>query len=76
MGDASNIDIGWRSAAMLAVCMPLLMAALLLLTRRVEQQANFWLALLLIAGIIAQVPQIIGFANAYDVWPGLTFVII
>ena len=73
MGDASNIDIGWRSAAMLAVCMPLLMAALLLLTRRVEQQANFWLALLLIAGIIAQVPQMIGFANAYDVWPGLTF---
>jgi len=58
---------------MLAVCMPLLMAALLLLTRQIERRANFWLALLLLAGLIAQVPQIIGFANAYDVWPGLTF---
>ncbi len=73
MGDASNLDIGWRSALMLAVCMPLLMAALLLLTRQIERRANFWLALLLLAGLIAQVPQIIGFANAYDVWPGLTF---
>ena len=73
MGDPANIDIGWRSALMLAVCMPLLMAALLLLTRKIERRANFWLALLLLAALVAQVPQIIGFANAYTVWPGLTF---
>lgn len=73
MGDPSNIDIGWRSALMLAVCMPLLMAALLLLTRQIERRANFWLALLLLAALVAQVPQIIGFANVYAVWPGLTF---
>jgi len=73
MGDPSNIDIGWRSALMLAVCMPLLMAALLLLTRKIERRANFWLALLLLAALVAQGPQIIGFANAYTVWPGLTF---
>jgi len=73
MGDISNIEIGWRSALMLAVCSPLLMAALMLAFRRVERAANLWLAFFLLIAVIAQIPQIIGFSGFYTVWPGLTF---
>lgn len=73
MGDVSNIEIGWRSVLMLAVCSPLLMAALMLAFRRIERAANLWLALFLMIAVIAQIPQIIGFSGFYTVWPGLTF---
>lgn len=41
--------------------------------RRSERRANTFLALALIASVWSMGPQIIGFANAYSVWPGLTF---
>lgn len=41
--------------------------------RRSERRANIYLALALIASVWSMGPQIIGFANAYSVWPGLTF---
>lgn len=58
---------------MLAVCGPLVIVAIMLFFRRVEREANFWLALFLLAAVIAQIPQIIGFSGFYTVWPGLTF---
>ncbi len=73
MGDLGNIDVSWRSALMLAVCGPLVIVAMMLFFRRVEREANFWLALFLVATVIAQGPQIIGFSGFYTVWPGLTF---
>lgn len=73
MGDLNNIDISWRSALMLAVCGPLFIISVMLLFRRVEREANIWLACFLFAAGIAQIPQIIGFSGFYAVWPGLTF---
>ncbi len=73
MGDIENIDIGWRSALMAAVCLPMLVIAVMLLLRKVERRANGFLAAFLFIGVLAQVPQIIGFAGFYTVWPGLTF---
>jgi len=72
MGDA-QIIIGWRSALIFAVCLPILVSAIILLFRRSERRANIYLALALVAGVWSMGPQIIGFANAYSVWPGLTF---
>ncbi|MEL6868882.1 MAG: AraC family transcriptional regulator [Pseudomonadota bacterium] len=73
MGDLNNIDIGWRSALMFAVCLPMVVVALMLALRRVEQPANRFLAAFLMIVVISQIPQIIGFAGFYTVWPGLTF---
>ena len=67
------IDISWRSALTFAVCLPIVIIALMLLARRVERAANRWLAAFLIVAAMAQIPQIIGFAGFYAVWPGLTF---
>lgn len=72
MEDA-QIIIGWRSALIFAVCLPILISAMILMFRRSERRANFYLALALIASVWSMGPQIIGFANAYSVWPGLTF---
>lgn len=73
MGDVSNIDIGWRSALMLSVCIPICFAAIFLLMRDIERRATIWLALFLLSAVFAVIPQIIGFAGFYQVWPGLTF---
>ena len=73
MGDLSNLDIGWRSALMFAVCLPMIVIATMLATRRVERAANVFLAGFLVIAVVAQIPQILGFAGFYQVWPGLTF---
>ena len=73
MGDLSNIDIGWRSALMFSVCLPMVVVAVMLFLRSAEPHANRLLACLLIVVVISQIPQIIGFAGFYEVWPGLTF---
>lgn len=72
MEDA-QIIIGWRSALIFAVCLPILVSAIMLIFRRSERRANMYLACALIASVWSMGPQIIGFANAYSVWPGLTF---
>jgi len=73
LGDSSQLDVGWRAAAMLAAMMPALLVALRLLFRDVESQACRWLAAFQIATVLSMTPQVIGFANFYDVWPGLSF---
>ncbi|MCI5045927.1 MAG: AraC family transcriptional regulator [Aquisalinus sp.] len=73
MTDLPAIDIGWRSALMFSVCLPIVLAALFIVSRDVERKATIWLALFLIAAVTGQIPQIIGFAGFYDRWPGLTF---
>ncbi|MFK7957093.1 MAG: helix-turn-helix domain-containing protein [Lysobacterales bacterium] len=73
IGDTAYLIITWRSALMFAVCLPIVIIACMLLARRVEGAANKWLAGFLVVGVLAQVPQIIGFAGFYTVWPGLTF---
>lgn len=71
--DGAEIIIGWRSALIFAVGLPVLISAIILMFRRTERRANLYLALALIASVWSMGPQIIGFANAYSVWPGLTF---
>lgn len=69
----TQIIIGWRSALIFAVCLPILISAVILMFRRSERWSNIYLALALLASVWSMGPQIIGFANAYTVWPGLTF---
>jgi AraC-like DNA-binding protein len=71
--DGADIIIGWRAALIFAVCLPVFISAIILLFRRSEKRANRFLALALLAAVWAMGPQIIGFANGYSVWPGLTF---
>lgn len=73
MGDLSNLTISWRSATLAIICLPILVSIVLLLLKKVEKTASKLLALCLFACVFSIVPQIIGFANFYDVWPNLTF---
>ena len=73
MNEAASIDIGWRSALLMAVCMPVLLSALILLWQKTEAKAARYLGLFLVAAVIEVIPQIIGFAGFYAVYPGLTF---
>ena len=73
MGSLEDILINWRSALMFALCFPMLITALMLFSRRVERRANAFLAALLIAVVLVQIPQIIGFSGFYNIWPSLTF---
>ncbi|GAA0470963.1 AraC family transcriptional regulator [Parasphingorhabdus litoris] len=73
MGDPANIDIGWRSALMLAAALPVYASMIFLLVRNVERRASLFLAATLFAIAFTLTPQIIGYAGFYDVWPGLTF---
>lgn len=73
MGDPANIDIGWRSALMLAAALPVYGCVLFLLLRSVERRASIFLAATLFAAAFLMTPQILGYANFYTVWPGLTY---
>lgn len=73
MGDYSNLSLTWRSVMMAMVCLPILISALLLIFKKVEQTPSKLLGTVLFAAVFIQMPQIIGFAGFYRVWPGLTF---
>ncbi len=73
MNDAATIELTWRSALMFAVCVPVVMSGVVLLCQHSERPSARFLGLFLLAAVIKVVPQIIGFAGFYDVWPGLTF---
>ncbi len=73
MNETASLQITWRSALMLAVCVPVLLSALVLLWQKVENKAAMFLGLFLLVALIKVVPQIIGFSGFYAVWPGLTF---
>lgn len=58
---------------MAMVVLPLLLCGIILILRRIETAATKPLGLFLILGGLSMGPQIIGFADAYQVWPWLTF---
>lgn len=68
-----DLVMNWRSALTGAVMLCSLLAALYLLRRRVERRAGLALATFVLLACLAAVPTLIGFAGAYDIWPGLTF---
>jgi AraC-like DNA-binding protein len=71
--DVAALDVTWRSATLLMLVAPTALIALRLMTQQIEVAACRWLGLFLLAFCLDTVPQIIGFAGAYDVWPWLTF---
>ena len=73
MGDSSLLEMSWRTALLLAVTFPVMLSGLMLLWHPHERLAARFLGLFLLASVIEVIPQIIGFAGFYAVWPGLTF---
>jgi AraC-like DNA-binding protein len=73
MGDTSNLVLSWRTVMMAMVCLPILICVVILCTKKIEKKASVALACLLFAVVLSVMPQIIGFAYFYRVWPELTF---
>lgn len=44
MGDPSNLVLGWRTSMMIMVCLPIVIASLLLFLKNVEQEPSRYLA--------------------------------
>lgn len=65
--------MNWRSAWLLSVFVPLVLIQIYLAFRRVEVVANRFLCAFLTVFCLNLIPQIIGFAGAYQAWPNLTF---
>ena len=72
-GDLSPITMNWRSAMLALVMLCGAMTLLLLWLRGLERRAVGWLIAFVAAGMLSAVPMVIGFAGAYNRWPGLTF---
>lgn len=73
MSGMDELVMNWRSA-LIGVVMACSLVALIYLYRRgLERSAVGWLALFVIAANVSAIPMVIGFAGAYDIWPGLTF---
>lgn len=73
MGGTSDLELTWRTVMISMACLPLLICAVILFFRKIERSPSIYLALFLLAIILAVGPQIIGYAGFYDKWPGLTF---
>ncbi len=73
MDGLEHLTMNWRSA-LVGLTMACSMTALIYLARRgIESHAIRWLAVFVIAANVSAIPLLIGFAGAYDIWPGLTF---
>ncbi len=73
MDSFDQLVMNWRTAllGLLIVCCA---AALATLVRRgIERRAAIWFVVFALSGCISVTPMVIGFAGAYDIWPGLTF---
>jgi len=73
MDGFDQLAMNWRSAllGLIIVCSA---AALVSLIRRgIERRAALWFAMFVLSGGVSVIPMVIGFAGAYDIWPGLTF---
>ena len=71
--DLAPLTMNWRSAMLALVMLCAAMTLLLLWLRDLERRAVVWLIAFVAAGMLSAVPMVIGFAGAYDRWPGLTF---
>lgn len=73
MDQPEHLIMNWRSASMGTMLLCALVAQMYLWSKGVERRAALWFALFILAVAIDMIPMIIGFAGAYDIWPGLTF---
>lgn len=73
MAGSEDLVMNWRSA-LIGLTMACSLIALVYLWRRgLERRAVLWLGLFVVAANVSAIPMLIGFAGAYDIWPGLTF---
>ncbi|MEM9840269.1 MAG: AraC family transcriptional regulator [Pseudomonadota bacterium] len=73
MNEIDSLIMNWRSALIGLVMVISILAIVRLLQRQVERPSVLWLAGFVGASIATTIPILIGFAGAYDIWPGLTF---
>ncbi|MEL6878629.1 MAG: AraC family transcriptional regulator [Pseudomonadota bacterium] len=65
--------MNWRSVAMASVLLCAMVGQAYLWSKGIERRAAGWLLAFVLAVAVHTIPMIIGFAGAYDIWPGLTF---
>lgn len=70
---ANGIVVGWPSALLAMTLVSALTCMVALWFASPERRSVAWLTGFVLAVHAGNVPMIIGFAGAYDVWPGLTF---
>lgn len=73
MDDSAQLVMNWRSVMMAMVITPILICGVVLFFRRVEARASRPLGAVLILAALSMGPQIIGYADAYAIWPWMTF---
>lgn len=73
MDDPETLTMNWRSATIVIMVLCALIAQIYLWSKGIERRATVWLFAFVLAVAIHMIPMIIGFAGAYDLWPGLTF---
>jgi AraC-like DNA-binding protein len=73
MVGGEDLVMNWRSALIGMTMVSSLIALIYLFRRGLERNAVLWLGLFVLAANVSAIPMLIGFAGAYDIWPGLTF---
>lgn len=73
MEESAQLTMNWRSVAMALLVLAAVIPQIYLWSKGIERKAALWLALFVLAVGVNTTPMIIGFAGAYDIWPGLTF---
>ncbi len=73
MDGFEHLILGWRTALLGLIILCSAAALFTLLRRGIEQRAALWFAVFVLSGCVSTIPLVIGFAGAYDIWPGLTF---
>ncbi len=73
MDQVDTLSMNWRSTAYAMLAFSALIPQIYLWSKGIERRATLWLAGFVLAAGVHFIPMIIGFAGAYDIWPGLTF---
>ncbi|MEP3422199.1 MAG: AraC family transcriptional regulator [Erythrobacter sp.] len=73
MDGFDQLAMNWRSALLGLIILCTLAALVSLMRRGIERRAVIWFVVFVLSGGVSAIPMVIGFAGAYDIWPGLTF---
>ncbi len=73
MEQVDTLTMNWRSTAYAMLAFSALIPQIYLWSKGIERRATLWLACFVLAAGVHFIPMMIGFAGAYDIWPGLTF---
>ncbi|MEL7447058.1 MAG: AraC family transcriptional regulator [Pseudomonadota bacterium] len=73
MDRPENLIMNWRSVALASILICALIGQAYIWSKGIEHRAAAWLLAFVLAIAVHTIPMIIGFAGAYDIWPGLTF---